>query len=527
MTVTTSAVLDDVTTRTEASVRVEHLTKSFAGRVVLNDVGFEIPAGKVVALLGQNGSGKSTLIKMLSGFHEPDSGASAAIVIGDERLELPLHHDVEHFKIAVVHQDLALLPGSSVSENLLIDRIGQHALGKLSWRAVHARGQRMLDRVGAIGINPRSLISELRPVQRAMVAVARAMDELDEGGLLILDEITAFLTQDGIDQLFDLIGEVADRGIGVLFVSHRMEEIWRICDRVVVLRNGDLICDVDIADTSVDDLVSKIVGQRLDWLYPEKHPAMTDVRIRFKDVRSGPVRSFNLEARSGEIIGLTGLRGMGHERVVYSLYGETPGCGGTVEIDGNVVKLGGLIPRNAYKLGIRLIPSERLLNGAVGGASVRENASLPLLEGFMKFGVMSRRAESLWAHNLVHSYGVSPADPEAFYSRLSGGNQQKVLVARWLETNPSVLLLDEPTQGVDVGARRDIFSRIVDAARSGVTVLYATSETQDLAELCHRVLVLRDGVVAGEIEGDDVTEENISRMCWAGTLSPSDVELAG
>jgi ribose transport system ATP-binding protein len=506
---------------------VEHLTKSFGPRTVLHDVSFDIPAGKVVALLGQNGSGKSTLIKLLAGFHDPDHGSGAAIAIGDERLPLPLHHGVADFKIAVVHQDLGLLERASVAENLLIDRIGPKNLGKLNWAAVHERARRMLERAGAGGINTRLLISDLKPVQRAMVAIARALDELTTGGLLILDETTAFLTQDGIDQLFEAVNEVAARGIGVLFVSHRMEEIWKICDRAVVLRNGELIADVDIADTTETELVTKIVGQQLDWLYPEKHPATDKVQVTFRDVRSGPVRKFDLTARAGEIIGLTGLRGMGHERIVYSLYGDTPGCGGTMEINGQTVNLGEIGPKAAFDLGIRLVPSERLLNGCVAHATVRENASLPLLSKFVMHGMMSRRAESLWAHDVVHNYGVSPADSEAIYSSLSGGNQQKVLVARWLETSPTVLLLDEPTQGVDVGARRDIFARIVDAAKSGVTVLYATSETQDLAELCHRVLIFRDGVVAGEVAGPDVTEENISRMCWAGSLAPTEAEMVG
>lgn len=506
------------------AVRLEHLTKSFADRTVLSDVGFDIPAGQVVALLGQNGSGKSTLIKLLAGFHDPDGDCGAAVVIGDQRLPLPLHHAISHFRFAVVHQDLALLPAASVAENLLIDRLGHRTMSKLSWRRIRARAKTMLDRVGARDIDPKTVVSRLRPVQRAMVAIARAMDELSDGGLLILDEITAFLTQDGIDQLFDLIREVAARGIGVLFVSHRLEEIWRICDRAVVLRNGELIADVDIAQTSVDDLVSKIVGQKLDWLYPEKHPAGEEVRIRFRDVRAGPVRSFNLDANAGEIIGLTGLRGMGHERVIYSLYGETPGCGGTVAIDGReAIALATMAPRHAYDLGIRLVPSERLLNGAVGGATVRENASLAALDQFVRFGVMSHRAERAWALDLVRNYDVSPADPEALYSSLSGGNQQKVLVARWLETKPTVLLLDEPTQGVDIGARRDIFARIVDAAKRGVTVLYSSTETQDLAEICHRVLVFRDGAVTGVLQGTEINEDAISRMCWAGASEPMEM----
>ena len=506
-----------------SAIRVEHLTKSFGSRTVLDDVSFDIPAGKVVGLLGQNGSGKSTLIKILTGFHDPDHGSGGAIVVGEHRLPLPLrhealHHEVGDFRIAAVHQDLGLLPGASVTENLLIDRLGPRALGRLSWPSVHRRAQRLLDRVGATGINPRAEVAELKPVQRAMVAIARAIDELtSDRGLLILDEVTAFLTQDGIDQLFDLVRTVAARGIGVLIVSHRMEEIGRISDQAVVLRGGRLVRAVDIAETTEDELIGDIVGQRLEWLYPQKHAHGSEVRISFRGVRSAPVRDFSLEARAGEIIGLTGLRGMGHERLVYALYGDAPHCMGELRIDGKRVDLQGLRPGAAYQLGLRLVPSERLLNGAVSEATVRENASLPVVSQFVRRGVLSPRRERAWAGELVRDYDVSPADTEINYGRLSGGNQQKVLMARWLATGPSVLLLDEPTQGVDVGARRDIFQRIVAAAQAGTTVLYTTSETQDLAELCHRVLVFRDGRVTGELTGDDVTEDAISRMCWGGS----------
>ena len=513
---------------TATAIRLEHLTKSFGPRTVLDDVSFDIPAGKVVGLLGANGSGKSTLIKILTGFHDPDHGHDAAIVVGGQRLPLPLHHgplhhgplhhEADDFRIAAVHQDLGLLPAASVTENLLIDRLGPHALGKLSWASVHRRAQQILDRVGAAGIDPRSEVAGLKPVQRAMVAIARAIDELtSDRGLLILDEVTAFLTQDGIDQLFDLVRIVAARGIGVLIVSHRMEEIWRICDQAVVLRGGALVRAVDLAGTSEDELIGDIVGQRLEWLYPDKHAHSEQVRISFRGVRSAPVRDFSLEARAGEIIGLTGLRGMGHERLVYALYGDAAHCSGELRIDGKLIDLEGLRPGAAYRLGLRLVPSERLLNGAVSEATVRENASLPLVSQFVRRGVLSPRRERSWATELVDTYNVSPADTEINYGRLSGGNQQKVLMARWLETSPSVLLLDEPTQGVDVGARRDIFQRIVAAAQAGTTVLYTTSETQDLAELCHRVLVFRDGLVAGELTGADVTEDAISRTCWGGS----------
>ncbi|MFE7421149.1 sugar ABC transporter ATP-binding protein [Rhodococcus sp. NPDC057529] len=495
-------------------IAIEHLSKTFGNRTVLNDVGFEIPSGQVIALLGQNGCGKSTLIKVLTGFHTPDSGKDAAVVVGDRRLPFPLHSGSE-FKVATVHQDLALLPAASVTENMLIDQLGSGPVVPVRWAALHRRSAEMLARCGVRDIDPRTTVENLSPIQQAMVAIARAIAEIHDGGLLILDEVTAFLTQDGVDTLFEIIREVTAKGIAVLFVSHRMEEIWSICDRAVVLRNGGLVADTLISETTEEELISHVVGEPLEWLYPEKHPATDDVTLRVSCSSEGQLREFNLEAKAGEIVGLTGLRGMGYDRVVYALYGEEPGVTGSLEVGRRSVQLGKLDARRAMELGIRLVPSERLKNGAVGSSPVRENASLPVLTRFLRFGFLSRRREVSWTKDLIDSYSVSPADPHAIYSSLSGGNQQKVLVGRWLQTDPVILLLDEPTQGVDIGARRDIFSRIVEAAQGGVTVLYSTTEAQDLAELCHRVIVFRDGQVAGQVEGTEVTEDNIARLSWA------------
>jgi ribose transport system ATP-binding protein len=492
---------------------VEHLTKTFAGRTVLHDVGFSIPAGEVVALLGQNGSGKSTLIKLLTGFYSPDAGSGASIAIGDRALRLPVKDD-SGFTVAAVHQDLGLLPAASVTENMLIDNLRHGQVSPLRWRSLHRRAADMLARVGVHDISPKALVEQLTPIQHAMIAIARAIDEISDGGLLILDEVTAFLTQDAVEALFELIREVARRGISVLFVSHRMEEIWRVCDRAVVLRNGVLVAEAMISETTEEELISEIIGQRLDWLYPEKQAIDDRVSMTVSCSGSQDLGAFDLEARAGEIIGVTGLRGMGYDRVVYALYGEEPGACGTLDIAGRQVALAKLDARSAKRMGVRLVPSERLKNGAVGFASVRENSTLPMLHTFMRFGRISTRRESRWTSDLIESYQVSPPHPDAPYGSLSGGNQQKVLVGRWLRTDPVILLLDEPTQGVDVGARRDIFTRIVDAASSGVTVIYSTTESQDLAELCHRVLVFRNGQVVGVLAGADVSEDNISRLSW-------------
>ena len=414
------------------AIRVEHLTKSFGSRTVLDDVSFDIPAGKVVGLLGQNGSGKSTLIKILTGFHEPDHGSGGAIVVGEERLALPLHR-ISHGTRArcttsgrLPHRRGA--PGPGVAAERLGDRepADRPARSALAWQAVVAVGAppgAAAPRPGgrALASTRGTEVAELKPVQRAMVAIARAFDELTPptGGLLILDEVTAFLTQDGIDQLFDLVRTVAARGIGVLFVSHRMEEIGRICDQAVVLRGGRLVRDADIADTTEDELIGDIVGQRLDWLYPSKHAHGDEVRISFRGVRSAPVRDFSLEARAGEIIGLTGLRGMGHERLVYALYGDAAALPGQLRIDGKVVDLRGAAPGRGLPAGPAACPLRAAAQRRrQRGDRARERVPAAGQPVRPARRAQSRARERAWARRLVRDYGVSPADTEINYARL-------------------------------------------------------------------------------------------------------------
>lgn len=501
------------------TISVEHLTKSFSGTPVLDDVSFSLESGEVVALLGQNGSGKSTLIKLLTGFHAPDPASDAALRLDGARYPLPVvDGQLPDFKIGAVHQDLGLIVSATVGENLLLGQPGATGLRPIRWSKFYAKAEQMLARVGARDIPARATVRDLPAVQRAAVAMARAVGHVSGRGLLILDEITAFLTQDGVDELFELVDQAAKAGVTVLFVSHRLEEIWRICSRAIVLRNGRLVADTSLQGLPKEDLVDAIVGQPLEWLYPPKREVTGAIRLRLRVEDEGGSAGFEIEAKAGEILGVTGLRGMGYGRVIRSLYGEVPRRG-HLQIDDDEIDLLQINPIRAYQLGIRLVPSDRLKNAAFGDASVSENASLPVLAQFMRRGLYRRGLEADWVEGLVHDYGIVPQDPSVPFRALSGGNQQKVVVAHWLETQPRVLLLDEPVQGVDVGARRDIFLRIVQSAESGVTIVYSSSEPDDLAELCHRVITFRDGKISGELSGPAVTANGISRMSWA---APSD-----
>jgi ribose transport system ATP-binding protein len=514
---TATAPTTMVATTPTSTVQIRGLSKTFGPRKVLDDVTLTFPAGTVHGLLGANGSGKSTLIKILAGYHAPDDGAGA-LVLGGREHSFPLPADERHaIGMAFVHQDLGLIPDGSVAENLLIEELSPSAGRPISWRAVHRRAWEMLRRVSGEHIDVRLPVGRLAAVDRAIVAIARAVAALHPGGLLVLDEVTAFLPRDEVDRLFGLLETLRSEGTSVLFVSHRLEEVRVACQSVTVLRNGELVARRELAHTTDEQIVADIVGARVQDLYPTKHSVQAGTGISVREVRAEGLGPVSFEAQPGEIIGLTGLRGMGYERLVYALYGDRP-ASGRVAVRGAELDLAGLRIRDAVAAGMALVPADRLRRGAVAGASVQENTTLPFVGSFVRGGRIRTRDERATTRTLLDSYGVVPAEPDYAYGRLSGGNQQKVLMARWLHTEPSLLLLDEPTQGVDVGARKELFRRVVEAAAGGATVLYSTTETQDLAELCHRVLVFRDGQVAAELTGEQVTDDELIRACW---LSPT------
>lgn len=499
-------------------VVISGFSKTFGNRRVLQNFEATFAQGTVHGLVGANGSGKSTLIKILAGYHDPDHG-QAELQIRGERYAFPVHHsDRRRIGIGFVHQDLGLAGEVSVAENLFIDALAPRPLSRVPWRALNDRAELLLGRVGGDHIRPADTINQLIPVDRAIVAIARAISELVPRGLLVLDEVTTFLPRDGVELLFQLMRDVCAEGTSVLLVSHRLEEIRAACEAVTVLRNGAVVASRKIRETSEETLVTDIVGSELADLYPHKGRPGDATRFCVENLRGHGFGPISFAAKQGEIIGVTGLRGMGHERLPYALYGDTRATG-SIRVEGVTLDLRGAGVVDVLKAGVRLVPGDRLRQGAVASATVQENATLPFIREFFKRGRLRRGPERVATEKLLDAYGVAPRDPSYLYSRLSGGNQQKVLLGRWLRTTPKVLLLDEPTQGVDIGARRDLFARIVQAAEEGATVIYVSTETQDLAELCHRVLVFRDGTVARALERGEVTEENILRACWISDVA--------
>jgi ribose transport system ATP-binding protein len=483
--------------RAVASLR--GLSKTFAGRTVLQDVDLDVMAGEVHGLLGQNGSGKSTLIKILAGYHQPDEGATMQVEGG----------------LAFVHQDLGLVQDGTVLENLYVGRYTTRAGWRVPWASERRRAQQALDRFG-VHVDPDAKIGSLREVDHAMIGIVRAFEQLQgfDRGLLVLDEPTAYLPRDGVGRLFDAVREIAAAGFGVLFVSHRLEEIQALTGRVSILRDGRLVDTARTADLGERELIARILGFAMDDLYPALHEPHGERTLSVRDVSGSTVSGFSMDLHRGEVVGVTGLRGMGYEEVPYLLFGEGASARGELTVGHRRFDLARLTPREAMRAGIALLPANRLRDGGSAGASVRENMTLATLGTYKRGGFLRLRQEASRVSTLLKDFQVQPPEADRPLGTLSGGNQQKVLLAKWFETRPEVFLLHEPTQGVDVGARRQIFRHIAAAAKAGTSFVLASSEYQDLPHLCDRVIVFRDGRPVSELHGAALTHERIVEQCF-------------
>jgi len=491
-------------------------SKTFSGRTVLRGLDLDILPGEVHGLLGQNGSGKSTFIKILAGFHAPDDGAR--LEVAGRPVSLPLDPREPHLLgLSFVHQDLGLVPEMTVVENL---RVGSYETGfgwRIRWRRERQRVREALRQFGLGHVSPDAEVGSLREVERALVAIVRALERLkaQTRGVLVLDEPTAYLPRDGVERLFAAVRTVAAAGFGVLFVTHRLEEVRALTDRVTILRDGQHVGTAATASLSERDLIERILGRSLGELYPNPHQVRGEVALSVRGVTGETVRGFSLDLHRGEVVGLTGLLGMGQEQVPHLVFGSQRARAGEVTVGGRTHDLSRLAPRRAIDLGVALLPANRLREGAAQQATVAENVTLPTLGAYFSRGLLRHRRERRAVAARLREFQVVPPEPGRVFAKLSGGNQQKALLAKWFATRPQVFLLHEPTQGVDIGAKQQIFGQIRDLAEAGGAVMIASVEYEDLAHLCDRVLVFRDGEVVAELRGDDLTEDRIVEQCFA------------
>lgn len=484
-------------------LRFEDIAKRFGGTQALKGVSFSVRSGEVVALLGENGAGKSTVIKILGGIHKADAGR----ILVDGR-----PHGVEsdaasgtRRTVAFVHQDLGLIEWMTIGENVALangfPRRGGGRRGLVNWGAVRAQAVAALARLGC-DLDPDLRVSALTRTEKSLVAIARALATDCE--FLVLDEPTASLPADEVEKLMQAVRRLAAAGVGVIYVSHRLDEIFRVADRAVVLRDGALAGEGSIGDLTPADLIAQIVGTGALRLY-EKLPAPGEAkaRVTVRGLRVGAVGPIDFDIREGEILGLVGLRGAGQEAVGRALFGATAHQG-TVRIDGIAPDLTDM--RAALGSGIGLVARDRAEESVAAALSVRENAFLnPGAFGrrLLSFRTPAREREA--ARDLGRRIGLRPNDPDLAIEGLSGGNQQKVIVGRWLETGRRLLILEDPTAGVDVGAKAEIYRLVEAAVARGLAVLVVSTDFEEVASLCHRTLVFNRGAIIAELEGDDVT----------------------
>jgi ribose transport system ATP-binding protein len=493
---------------------VTNLSMSFDQVTVLHGVSMQVRRGEIHALLGQNGSGKSTLIKVLSGFYTPDPGA--AIEVMGSRLEAVGQGDPARLGIAFVHQDLGLVNSMSIVDNLAVGRYATKG-PRIDWAAERARAKQLLGEFGLsldVGMEVGDVPSQ---AERALIAIARAVSSVRQQsgeGLLVLDEPTAYLPHNEVVRLHSAVRSLASMGIAVIYVTHKLDELPGFADRATVLRDGRVVGTVAVAETDSDQLVQLMIGHELDGGISveqlEEGPDSGHQAVLMTDRLSGSVlRELSLSVRSGEIVGLTGLVGMGQEEVASLVFGAAQPSGGSVAVTG--ISMHDPSPRRSMERGVAFIPANRAARGVSLGQSLAENVSLPALHRYFRNGRLRRQEESSTVRRQLTEYQVTPPEPGQKIGTLSGGNQQKAVLAKWLQLSPTLVLVDEPTQGIDVGAREQVLERLAHLARDGSAVVMNSSEHDDLLALCHRVLVFRNGSVVAELRGSNLSKESLLR----------------
>ena len=540
---------------------VTGLSKHFGPSPVLSDVSVDLRSGEILGLVGQNGSGKSTFIKCLAGFHAPDPGWRLEIN-GTVLTRAVRPGEATSLGISFVHQDLGMIGDLTVLENLQLSRLGKDRRWYIPWSAERAAAHQLLESFG-LSISPRARLGELRPIEAAQVAIIRAVMELRSRsgpgaagvpgtGVLVLDEATTFLDRTGRESLYALLRSIAASGSGVLFVSHDVGEVLSLTDRVTVLRDGRVSGTVTSAQTSAADMVELIVGGRGNGRpapeartpagtrnpagtggYPEDNPSAArgpadsgPAHIAIRDLTGEHVAGISFTAGEGEIVGVTGIVGAGWEAVPDYLYGAEKAASGHLDFGGQTVALPSMSPRRALNLGMVLVPSQRLVRGIVGGLSLQDNVMMPVLGRFFTGGRLRLRRLASHCQAVLDGHAVHPPVPSQAIGTLSGGNQQKAVLGKWLQTGPRLVLLNEPTQGVDVGARQLIFQVIKTAASDGAVVLYASADWEEVARLADKVVVIADGRVAATLRGPDVTVEGIAAAAYQGTRRSADMAAA-
>ncbi len=488
-------------------VKMENITKRFPGVVALDNVSFNLRKGEVHALLGENGAGKSTLMKILSGVHVPDEGT---IIFEDDVVKLGTPISAQAKGIAIIHQEFNLFPELTVAENIFIGReFRGHHKWMLSDKAQSDAAQALLNKLN-LDISSETLVEKLTVAQQQMVEIAKALSV--DAKVLIMDEPTAALTESEIASLFKVTNMLKSQGVGIVYISHRLEELVQIADRATVMRDGCFVGTVDYASTTINELITMMVGRNLGDIYPERaNKPLDEIVLDVKNLnRKGVLTDINFHLKRGEILGLSGLMGAGRTEVARCIFGADPIDSADITLFGERVKIKNV--HHAIELGIGYLTEDRKKNGLALGMSVSDNTMLSSFKDFSnQFGIIDEKACRVIVTELSDKLRIKTPTLEQLAGNLSGGNQQKIIIAKWICKDTEILIFDEPTRGIDVGAKLEIYELINQLTAQGKSIILISSELPEILGMCDRILVMRNGRIAGELSAERATQEKIMK----------------
>ena len=492
-------------------IEMRGIDKSFGSNQVLKQAGFTLESGEVHALMGENGAGKSTLMKILTGVYTKDAGT---VLVDGKEVNYKNPQEAEKAGIVFIYQELNVMFDLTVEENLFMGKEIHGKFGICDKKAMQKKAQEALNILG-VNISPKTVMAELSVGQQQMVEICKAL--MADAKVIIMDEPTAALTQSETVALFKVIESLRKKGVSMVYISHRMEEIFELCDRITVLRDGSYIGVKNIPETNMNEIVKMMIGREIGERYPSRNVKIGKEVLKVKELtRKGTFHDVNFSVRAGEVLGVSGLMGAGRTEIMQAIFGNLSYESGTIEIDGKEVKISN--PRQAMEHGIGFITEDRKTEGLMLDKSIRENISLCNLRRISKSSVISREAEKNMVAEAIKDLHIKCFGSYHECNNLSGGNQQKVVLAKWILTNPKILILDEPTRGVDIGAKKEIYSIINKLAAQGVAIIMVSSELPEVLGMSDNIMVVREGEVRGIISYEEANQEKVMTLATGGTI---------
>ena len=493
-------------------IEMRGIDKSFGGNAVLKSAGFLLDDGEIHALMGENGAGKSTLMKILTGVYTKDAGT---VLVDGKEVCYNDPQEAEKAGIVFIHQELNVLFDLTVEENMFLGKEIKKAFGVCDKKAMRKKVKEILDMLG-VKIDPGQRMDELSIGQQQMIEIAKAL--MVDAKVIIMDEPTAALTQSETEVLFEVVNSLRKKGVSIVYISHRMEEIFELCDRITVLRDGSYIGTKKISEIDMNDVVKMMIGREIGERYPARESAIGDVAFEVKNLNCpGVFENVSFQVHAGEVLGVSGLMGAGRTEIMQAIFGNMPNVTGDIYLNCQIIK--NKNPQQAIANGIGFITEDRKVEGLMLEESIMKNISLANLGRISKNGVIQKKEEQDLVKRGIEELKIKCFGPQHECNNLSGGNQQKVVFAKWIYTDPKVLILDEPTRGVDIGAKKEIYNIINELAAKGVAIIMVSSELPEVLGMSDRVMVVSEGKITGIINKEDANQENVMILATGGDLN--------